>query len=92
MKTASQVLEEKGYDNEQQNDIVCVGSESLDWKVRDEFGIDEPIHLYECYYIGDANEDVINEMAKEKGYEDYKGLLFAMDRRLVELAEEYPAK
>jgi len=95
METASQILERKGYDNSEQDEIVCSGyknNDSLDIKVREEFCVDEPIHLLEAYYLGDAGEDVLNEIAKKRGFDDYKDLLNAMDYRLLELAKEYPDK
>lgn len=90
MNTASQILAKKGYDNAEQNDIICVNENCLDWQVRNEFGMNEPIHLYEAYYLGEADEDEMNEIAKKSGFDDYNELLFAMDRRLIEVAEDYP--
>lgn len=87
--TASDILAAKGYDPAQQNDIVCANSDCLDVQTREYFNVNEPIHLYECYYIGDANEDDLNELAQTKGYADYTELLAAMDRHLTALAEKY---
>lgn len=95
METASQILEKKGYDNSEQDEIVCSGyknNDSLDVMVRKEFGVDEPIHILEAYYLGDADENVLTEIAEKKGFDDYKDLLNAMDHRLLELAYEYPEK
>lgn len=91
MKTASQILEAKGYDNEEQNAIVY-DHPSLDAQVRSEFGIDEPVHLWDGYYIGDADEDILTEIATSKGYDNYFELFRDMDYRLIELANEYPEK
>ena len=95
MRTASQILESKGYDLADQNEIVNIGyldHQSLDQQVRTQFGITEPIHLWDGYYIGDAGEDTMNEIAQQKGYEDYKELLAKMDNSLVALAEAFPVK
>lgn len=92
MQTASDILAAKGYDPAQQNDIVCANSDCLDLQTREHFNVNEPIHLYECYYAGDANEDALNETARAAGHENYHALLSAMDRYLVQLAENYPAR
>lgn len=61
---------------------------NADLKVREEFECDEPIHLFDAYYIGDASEDALNEVAKKNGCEDYKGLLIKMDGRYSEILED----
>lgn len=53
--------------------ILCILKQSiqkkgLDMKVRSEFGIDEPIHLWEAYYIGYADELVLKAQALKLGY------------------------
>jgi hypothetical protein len=89
MKTASQILEAKGYENDEINDIV----NNLDIKVREEFKAESlPVHLWEAYYKGDASEDDLNEVAKMNECEDYDQLLKKMDESLSDLAEKYPVK
>lgn len=100
MKTAQQVLAAKGFDNDQIADILY-HNQALDMKVREEFGVqDEPLHLWEYYYTGDADREVLAKIAKEKGFfieskietidgdGDVDGMLIAMDNRLIELCEE----
>ena len=91
MRTASQVLEAKGYDPAQINDIVYANNNALDIQVREVFNINEPIHLWECYNVGDADIEVLNNIAIQKGYKSYKALLREMNWCLIELAEDYPA-
>lgn len=87
--TASQILERKGYDNAQINDMIY--SVGLDLRVREKFGITgEPIHLWEAYELGDADEEELNEKAENLGYGDYHELLKSMDNELIELCEAYP--
>lgn len=84
------ILTAKGYDNEQIQQIVYENP-GFDAQVRCEFGIDQPIHLWEAYYIGDADAEEMNEIAINKGFDNYIELLAAMDGRLNQLAEEYHA-
>ena len=96
MKTASQILLQKGYDHSEVENIICYPNgqrESLDMQTRIEFGIqDEPVHLWEAYYVGDSDEEKLNEIAKSKGYEDHNELLDAATKYLNSLAESYPEK
>lgn len=92
MKTASQILEKKGYGLDEINDIICANHNSLDEVTRDKFGVMEPIHLWEAYYLGDANEDSLLEVAKDHGFDDIKSLLKEMDMHLISLAEAYKEK
>ena len=93
MKTASQILEAKGYDNAEQNDIISANNNSLDVQTRDYFDmLNHPVHLWEAYYLGEADEDELNKLAEEKGFEDYKELLAAMDSYMNDLADQYPLK
>lgn len=103
MKNANQILSEKGYDNEEQNDIINFKTKysdnGLDMQVREEFGLgDEPLHLWAEYAVGDANEDVLERVAIEKGYTqgegeaDVHGLLHAMTCRLNSLCEDVEEK
>ena len=96
MKTTQQILEKKGYDNNEINDLINYGTtvspDGLDMQVREEFGLGgEPLHLWEAYYIGDANESVLEAKAKEFNT-DVKGLLHLMDIRLNALCEDIPEK
>lgn len=93
---AQQILESKGYDNSEINDLINYGTsvspDGLDMKVREEFGLDsEPLHLWESYYRGDANETVLEQKAAEYNT-DIDGLLRLMDIRLNELCHAVPEK
>jgi hypothetical protein len=96
MKNASQILEAKGYEGHEVDSIINWANgdnESLDIQTRIEFGIqDEPVHLWEAYYVGDSDEKTLNEIAKSKGYYDHDELLDAATRHLNSLAESYPSK
>lgn len=83
------ILESKGYDATERDGIIG----SLDWMVRYAYSIKEPIHLLDDgYYYGDADAEVLNNIAASKGYEDYTELFGAMDRSLTDLAERWPSK
>lgn len=93
MKNANQILSEKGYDYEEQNDIInfktVYADNGLDMTVRTEFGLEEqPLHLWEAYYVGDADEKVLEATAAKFNYQDVNQLLHAMTCRLNELCEE----
>lgn len=103
MKNAQQVLEAKGFDNDQILDIIYFktkySEEGFDMQVRKEFGLEnEPLHLWEGYYRGDADEKVLKVQAIKLGYTwgeedgdnyaDVESMLSAMDDRLVGLCEE----
>jgi hypothetical protein len=91
MKTAQQILESKGYDNSQIEDVLY-HNQALDMKVRAEFGVEyQPLHLWEAYYLGDADEEEIERIALKRGHDSAKGMLLSMDIRLNELAEEMPS-
>lgn len=93
METAQRILERKGYQFDEIDQIVSSNDDSLDWKTREKFGCAyQPVHLWESYYIGDADEDELTSIAKEQGYSEYQELLIAMDRYLLNLAEEYDDK
>lgn len=83
MKTIERELSEKM--NIDVNELAV----STDILIRERFNIDEPIHKFECYYIGDADEDVLNRIAEENGLNDYRELLSMMDK---EFEEEYSNK
>lgn len=96
MLNAQQILEKKGFDLTQIADIIHFktehSEEGLDMQVRTEFKVeDHPLHLWESYYIGDADEEEIELIAKEQGYDSIKTLFRAMDARLIELCENIPA-
>lgn len=59
-----------------------------DRQTRDEYECEEPIHIYESYYIGDADEDVLNELAEKHDYVDYQELLNGMYSRFEDICEE----
>lgn len=93
MSTISKILESKGFAPADIDEVVHYGPENsggLDQQVRSEFNITEPIHLWEEYDLGEADEDELNEKAQAQGYEDYHELLNKMDRRLLQLVEELP--
>lgn len=95
MNTIGKILESKGYDLADISEIVESGYRShtsLDQQVRDEFAMYEPIHLWDTYQIGDADETEMDDLAQEKGYNDFREMLKAMDRKLIELAENFPSK
>lgn len=95
MKTASQILEAKGYEGDEIDSILNCGnkeSESLDTQTRKHFGIEEPIHLWDRYSIGDADEDKLNAIAHRKGYFGYTALFISMNHHLNQLASDYPDK
>lgn len=96
MTNASNILEAKGYSKDEVDSILSwggEGEESLDIQTRNEFGFeDEPVHLWASYEIGDGDEVALNEIAKEKGFDDYKELFYAATKHLNSLAESYPEK
>jgi hypothetical protein len=83
MKTIERELSEKM--NIDVNELAV----NTDILIRERFNIYEPIHKFECYYIGDADEDVLNRIAEENGLNDYRELLSMMDK---EFEEEYSNK
>jgi hypothetical protein len=96
MKSADQILDAKGYDYDEQNDIINFKSqfseEGLDMQVRKEYSVEEPIHLWADYAVGDANEDVLLQVAKQNGFEDVESLLDSMTKRLNSLCDDIPEK
>jgi len=95
MKTAEQILEEKGYDHNEANEIVY---EELDVQVRKLYNVqNHPIHLWESYALGDATEEKLLEDAESnttpvKKYNDVENLLDDMTEDLNRLAGDYKAK
>lgn len=91
--TAQQILESKGYDNSECADILQADDANLDMQVREKYGLgNEPLHLWESYYRGDASKKALKKAAKKHGLESIDDLLSAMDSDLIELAEKYPSK
>lgn len=89
MKTAQSILEAKGYESFECIEII----NDFDMKVREKYNLeDEPLHLWESYYIGDADEDTILEVAKNNECDEIGDLLDLMDRKLFDLAYQYPDK
>ncbi len=91
--TAQQILESKGYDNEDCIEIIAADDNSLDIQVRKYYKVEgEPLHLWEAYYIGDANEEEIEKIAKKHNCDTIEGLFSEMDDMLLNLASNYPTK
>jgi hypothetical protein len=61
---------------------------NADIATREKFGIDEPIERWDEYYKGDADEDILNEIAAKNGYSDYKKMFDAMDLYYEDLVYE----
>lgn len=93
MKTAEQILEEKGYDHNKANEIVY---EELDIQVRKLYNVqNHPLHLWEEYCLGDANEKEVLKDAESnttpiKKYDDLQDLFTDMTNDLNRFADEYP--
>lgn len=96
MKTASKILEEKGYEADEVDSILTWPTkdpDSLDMQTRKEFGFEsQPVHLWEAYYIGEADKEIMNKIAKDRGFDHYKELLKAATNHINSLAESYPSK
>ena len=78
MKTLSTLrfLQDNSFDlNIDLSDI----ENQADLNTRAKFEVEEPIHKWDGYYIGDADEDVMNEIGKKHNLDDYVELLFEMD-------------
>ena len=80
-------LAKEGFDIDT-NDI----EDQADDNVRNYFGVHEPIHKLDAYYVGDADEQVLNEIAKKYGLEDYEELLAKMDERFEKELEKISSK
>lgn len=87
MKSAEQILGEKGYSDEIA-DII----HDLDIEVRDKFEISEPIFLWEKYYIGDADHEILCQLANAQGFEGIHDLFEAMDWELISMCQSVPSK
>ena len=66
-------------DNSFDIDLIDLVNQA-DINTREKFGVNEPIHKWDGYYIGDADEEALNEIAKKHNLEDYDELFFEMDR------------
>jgi hypothetical protein len=80
-------LAKEGFDIDT-NDI----EDQADETTRTIFGVREPVHKLDAYYIGDADEQVLNEIAKKHGLEDYDDLLARMDSCFKEELERISSK
>ncbi len=89
MKTFDELLRlaKEGFDIDI-NDI----ENQADDNVRNYFGVHEPIHKLDAYYVGDADEQVLNEIAKKHGLEDCDDLLARMDSYFKEELERISSK
>ena len=93
MKNAEAILKEKGYDNFEITDILQANKHNLDMQIREKYGLEnQALHLWESYYIGDADEQIVLSKAIEHGFKDIDELLNQMDADLEELAINYPSK
>lgn len=91
--TAQSILERKGYNNTECIGILQSNSDNLDMKIRQKYGLEnQALHLWESYYIGDADIEKVEAIAIEKGFENSDSLLLRMDRELIDLANDYPDK
>jgi len=92
MKTAESILMEKGFNHQEANEII---DQELDLKVRELYNVqNHPIHLWDKYSIGDANEEDIlidaesNTLPISK-YNDIDDLFNDMTEELENLSSEY---
>lgn len=65
-------------DNSLDIDLIDLENQA-DINTREKFGVNEPVHKWDGYYIGDADEDVMNEIAKKHNCEYYDELFTEMD-------------
>lgn len=78
MKTIERELSEK------MNIDVNELADNADVNVRERFNITEPINKFEAYYKGDADEEMLNDIAEENGLNDYEELLSMLDKGFKE--------
>lgn len=57
---------------------------NADVNTREKYEVNEPIHKWDGYYLGDADEDVLNEVAKKQGFDNYDDLLSDMDNYFLD--------
>jgi hypothetical protein len=87
-----QILACKGYALNEIEAIVAHPG-GLDEKCRAEHGVSGlPLHLWEGYYRGDADEASLQAAAAASGHESPEVLLAQMGKALLALCEEYPEK
>ena len=91
--TAQSILEKKGYDS---NEAASIVYEKLDLRVRQLYKVEgHPVHLWECYCLGDANSkelliDAESNTTPSHKYEDTETLFDDMTKELERLASMYP--
>ena len=89
---AQQILEQKGIES---NEAASIVYEKLDIQVRELYNVENhPVHLWEYYVIGDANEtDLLNDAESNttpvKKYDDVDELFEDMTKELERLASIY---
>lgn len=89
---AQQILEQKGIES---NEAASIVYEKLDIQVRELYNVENhPVHLWESYEIGDANEtDLLNDAESNtnpvKKYDDVDELFEDMTKELERLASIY---
>jgi len=75
------VDDQGGFDPDKVQDAIA----HLDTEVRDAFNVDEPIHLWDGYMSGDANDEQLKE---ESGYSDLEQLFNDMGAMLLKQVED----
>lgn len=70
-----------GFDPAKVQDTIA----SLDEAVREEFNVTEPIHLWDGYALGDANDETLKQ---ETGYDDLDELFNDMGHMLIQKTEK----
>lgn len=86
---AQQILEQKGIES---NEAASIVYEQLDIQVRELYNVENhPVHLWESYVIGDANEtDLLNDAESNttpaKKYDNLDELFQDMTNELERLA------
>lgn len=65
-------------DNSFDIDLIDLENQA-DINTREKFGVNEPVNKWDGYYIGDADEEALNEIAKKHNLEDYDELFTEMD-------------
>ena len=82
------ILNKKGYTSV---DIIQEIITEVDQKTREFFDVENyPVHLWEKYYIGDADENELTQLAVSRNLESYQELLEEMDIYLEDLLNKYP--
>jgi hypothetical protein len=95
MESPDKLLQKKGFDFQESGSIIY---DELDIKVRELYNVQKhPIHLWDRYCLGDANEvelikDAESNTTPPKKYENTEKLFDDMDSDLLRLANLYPEK